>query len=308
MFLLLIAVLLLLSCISGELNQFNCIEVIPGRLFKDHIVSSKDESSYTDCIAFCMDHDEIWLSASLQKNKCNCHNKHFIATDGSTDSSSTYFKLDKSTNSHNCYDIYSCYSKGNGVYNVSLDGTKDDFHIYCDMDNGGWSVIQRRFDGSLSFEKSYVEYQEGFGDVDGEYWLGLDNMHTLVSSGDFEVRFDLEDWEGNTGYAVYSYFSLTDKHSKYQLNISGYAGNVGDAARSHDGMLFSAGTIDNDYWPTKCVDRFGGGGFWYNKCHQMNINGDYNNTAYGEGINWGQWRGYHYSLKSVSMKVRPKQK
>ncbi|CAC5400805.1 Ryncolin-2,Fibrinogen C domain-containing protein 1-A,Microfibril-associated glycoprotein 4,Ficolin-1-A,Ryncolin-1,Tenascin,Fibrinogen C domain-containing protein 1-B,Fibrinogen C domain-containing protein 1 [Mytilus coruscus] len=302
MFLLLI-VLLLLSCISGELNQFNCIEIIPGKLFKDNVVSSKDDSSYTDCITFCLDRDEIWLSASLQKTKCHCHDKHFIGTDGTADSSSTYFKLDKRTNSRNCYDIYMCYSKGNGVYNVSLDGTKDDFQIYCDMDNGGWSVIQSRFDGSLSFQKSYMEYKEGFGDVYGEYWLGLENIHTIVSSGNFEVRFDLEDWEGNTRYAVYSYFALADGNHNYQLNISGYIGNAGDAARTHDGMLFSAGMIDYDNWPTACVDRFGGGGFWYNACHNMNINGQYNNTANGEGINWGQWRGYYYSLKSVSMKI-----
>jgi len=53
----------------------------------------------------------------------------------------------------------------------------------CDMDDagGGWTIIQRRFDGSLDFDRSWREYKRGFGqwqcDSVGELWLGNEQIH-----------------------------------------------------------------------------------------------------------------------------------
>ncbi|XP_062615421.1 fibrinogen beta chain-like isoform X2 [Saccostrea cucullata] len=45
--------------------------------------------------------------------------------------------------------------------------------VYCDMatDGGGWTVIQRRQSGDVSFERNWEEYKMGFGDVSTSYWI-----------------------------------------------------------------------------------------------------------------------------------------
>ena len=303
---LLIAIGFSFPCCVCEFFQFNCITVIPGRHITDNIQVSRPESSLTDCAAFCIDRDHVWLSASLHHATCHCHGRQFdILTNGTYNAMSSYLILNFTYQLTNCYEIYKCFSEGNGVYNI-LDLTFQALPVYCDMNKGGWTIVQRRYDGSVAFDRTFAEYQAGFGDVTGEYWLGLDNIYHMTKYNDYEVRFDLEDNDGDTRYATYDTFKISDVTNYYRITIEGYHGNAGDSMKTHNGMQFSAGIVDNDFWPSRCVDKFGGGGWWYNSCHNVNINGLYNNTEYGLGIIWARWLGFKYSLKSVSMKIRPK--
>ena len=64
-----------------------------------------------------------------------------------------------------------------GVYKIKV---RDRIvEVFCDMttEGGGWIIIQRRFDGSVSFNRNWIEYKNGFGNANGEYWLGNDVIH-----------------------------------------------------------------------------------------------------------------------------------
>ena len=89
-------------------------------------------------------------------------------------------------------------------------------------------VFQRRQDGSTEFYRTWNDYKQGFGSLDGEHWLGNDRMHRLTSQRAYELRIDLADWEGNTRYAVYDSFSVADESDYYRLSIGPYSGTAGN--------------------------------------------------------------------------------
>ena len=83
-------------------------------------------------------------------------------------------------------------------------------------------MFQKRLDGSVDFYLNWSDYKHGFGDLRGEFWLGLDKIHRLTSENNNMLRVDLEDFDGNTRYAEYDMFGV--KNDKYQLILGSYSG------------------------------------------------------------------------------------
>ena len=121
-----------------------------------------------------------------------------------------------------------------GVYTINPDGSKP-IQVLCDMttDGGGWTVFQRRLDGSVDFYLGWESYKNGFGDLNGEFWLGNYNLHRLTAADDVRLRVDLEDFDGNVTYAEYRTFKVADEGDKYRLLIGGYSGTAGDSMKGH---------------------------------------------------------------------------
>ncbi|KAL9982290.1 hypothetical protein ACROYT_G004316 [Oculina patagonica] len=117
-----------------------------------------------------------------------------------------------------------------GVYTINPDGGKP-IQVLCDMttDGGGWIVFQRRLDGSVDFYLGWESYKNGFGDLNGEFWLGNDNLHRLTAADDVMLRVDLEDFDGDIRYAGYTTFKVADEGDRYRLLIGGYSGTAGDS-------------------------------------------------------------------------------
>ena len=111
------------------------------------------------------------------------------------------------------------------MFTINPDGGNA-FDVYCDQntDGGGWTVIQKRLDGSVDFYRGWADYKRGFGNLNGEFWLGLGKMHRLTKTAANRIRVDLEDLDGNTVYADYDMFAVANESVKYQLSLGSYSG------------------------------------------------------------------------------------
>jgi len=208
----------------------------------------------------------------------------------------------------NCAEVYKSGERISGVYTIDPDGLGA-FDVFCDQTapGGGWTVFQKRLDGSADFHRGWNDYKLGFGNLNGEFWLGLDKIHRMTNSDRYKLRVDLEDTTGNTAYAEYNMFAVSSERSKYQLGIGTYSGTAGDSLTYHRGHPFSTKDQDNDNWSKNCAE-YRKGAWWYVSCGYSSLNGPYRHgkisTPY-VGVTWFHWKGHSYSLKRAEMKIRP---
>jgi hypothetical protein len=92
------------------------------------------------------------------------------------------------------------------------------------QNGGGWTVFQRQQDGSVDFYRNWSEYKVGFGNLSGEFWLGLDNIHRLTKYSQRALRVDLMDFYGSKAYAQYQSFSVASESDNYTLNVDDFSG------------------------------------------------------------------------------------
>ncbi|KAG8537937.1 hypothetical protein GDO81_023534 [Engystomops pustulosus] len=131
---------------------------------------------------------------------------------------------------HDCSDLSAQGLTTDGVYLIYPGGGNSPaVPVYCDMTSSGgpWTVFQKRFDGSVSFYRGWKEYKNGFGNANGEYWLGLKNIHLLSQMRSYRLRIDLVDFENEARHGIYDTFSLSPfsidpEEDGYKLHIDGF--------------------------------------------------------------------------------------
>lgn len=145
----------------------------------------------------------------------------------------------------------------------------------------GWMVVQQRFNNETSFRRNWTQYRDGFGEFDGNFWIGLEAMHQLTESSHCQLRIEvfyaaLSQWRS----AEYSSFVIDSESANYTLHVAGYSGDAddnlnyaNDSKKYHNGMKFSTEDRDNDRSLTRNCALIFAGGWWFNDCHSVDLTG-----------------------------------
>lgn len=89
-------------------------------------------------------------------------------------------------------------------------------------------VFQHRSGGSTGFYQNWDAYKEGFGDLNGDFWLGNEKLHYLTNQMDYKLRFDVTTSSGSSAYAEYAEFEIESEANYYRMNQLGTrSGNTG---------------------------------------------------------------------------------
>ncbi|XP_030026691.1 fibrinogen C domain-containing protein 1 isoform X1 [Manduca sexta] len=209
-----------------------------------------------------------------------------------------------------CHEIQMQGFNVSGIYKIKPD-EMEPFYVLCDLTTagGGWTVLQNRFDGSQDFYKGWSDYENGFGNLAGEFWLGLEKISYLTNQKLYELRIEIETQHGQDGYAGYSVFTVGPELEGYRISTLGtYYGTAGDSLSYHAGQKFSTFDMDNDEWKDGSCSAEHGGAWWYKECDKSNLNGKYSLSAdenRGQTIYWISFKGPNYPLTKTKMMIRP---
>lgn len=177
------------------------------------------------------------------------------------------------------------------------------YKILCDThtDGGGWIVVQRRVKGDVDFYRDWTSYRDGFGSLNGDFWIGNEALHNLTDAHPYELRIDVRH-DGRELFAEYSSFRITSEADNYKALIGTYKGTFGfDAMAYHNNRPFSTFDKDNDENPGSCAISHHGA-WWYGSCHHSHLNGVWGAAA-ATGVSWytsKTWRQLYFT----EMKIR----
>ncbi|XP_052870780.1 microfibril-associated glycoprotein 4-like [Anopheles cruzii] len=206
-----------------------------------------------------------------------------------------------------CSDIWNVQP---GAYIIQTNGASNSFMAYCQRDmigKGIWLVIQIRFDGSLDFYRNWTEYRNGFGDIQKEFWIGLERLHQLTSGRPHELMVELRDFEGNYKFTIYTAFEIGSEAEQYKLKTLGaYHGTAGNSLSQHKNMKFTTYDRDNDQNSSENCARIRQGAWWYSNCVQSHLNGLYMSGDDSRSMNWLTFRNSYEGLAFSRMMIRPK--
>src|SRR6218665_1503552 len=147
--------------------------------------------------------------------------------------------------------LFSDYTAQNVTINITIP-TFDSPTQVISVDN--WIVVQQRIDSSTNFGRNWVEYRNGFGVYNYNYWMGLEKMHQLTASSHYKLRIEvyypaLQQWRS----AEYNSFVIDAEANNYTLLVSGFTGDADNglqwsagSGKMHNGMQLSTTDVDHD--------------------------------------------------------------
>ena len=195
-----------------------------------------------------------------------------------------------------------------GVYTINPTGNSP-YQVYCVMDGhdgGGWMTFQRRRSGSVSFERGWADYKNGFGQVsdssggdNSNLWLGNQKVHEFTSAFSSKAWFRLHSRAAGTSWEYrYNNFKVESESNSYTLRLT-------SAVAGHSQWDYHNDNAFNTYDSASpsCSNAYRGG-WWYGGCHYMNYNGLWGNGAVSTYANYAvdhAQHGYYYAISNIDM-------
>lgn len=212
-----------------------------------------------------------------------------------------------------CQELFAEGERQSGLFEIQPRGSPP-FLVNCKMTaDGGWTIIQRRRDGSVDFNQPWEAYKAGFGDPQGEFWLGLEKVHRITGDRGSRLAVQLRDWEGNAESLQFP-VHLGGEDTAYSLQLTAPVANeLGATTVAPSGLSlpFSTWDQDHDLRGDKNCAKSLSGGWWFGTCGHSNLNGQYfrsiphQRQQRKKGIFWKTWRGRYYPLQATTMLIQP---
>ena len=173
-------------------------------------------------------------------------------------------------------------------------------------------ILRRKSNVSpqVNFNRTWREYENGFGDLNTEFWYGLRNIHCLTARDTVQLQVQLN-YSNGTGLTwTYHHFRVLGAENDYRLHIGKAEGPSGahDSLRYHNGRSFSTFDNDNDdHSSENCATLYSGGGWWFRSCYDSFLTGRHTAiTSTNEQINWNEYGRRNIYFPHVEMKIRRK--
>ena len=169
-------------------------------------------------------------------------------------------------------------------------------------DDGGWMVVQRRVDAAVNFSRNLKEYKDGFGDLHGNFWLGLELIHKLAAPGKKAIlRIDMRviNQPEILKSAIYHQFSVNDESDGYRLLVDGY-----DSERSTAKTGFLSANMGRfvTYEEDEVALAYGGG-WWKEGVSTSNLNAYYHTVA-KEMFKEILWQHIYHKIIFTEIKIK----
>lgn len=174
----------------------------------------------------------------------------------------------------------------------------------------GWFVMQQRLDAGFSFNYSWIDYRNGFGQPQENFWLGNEKMYQLTTVKNWKLRFEMMIQTYGWMSAEYEYFTLTDESANYTINLDAFSGDCSNAMMytggtgqyNNNGMPFTTYDVKHDLSQAGYNCAAGqGGGWWYNHCYNACLNAA---ASHPNAYVWGSFTQAVHKLNVTRMMMK----
>jgi len=116
-------------------------------------------------------------------------------------------------------------------------------NVFCpisrdDHEHNQWFIIQNRQSNNINFNRTWIEYRRGFGNILNQtnFWIGNENLYWLTNNYQCRLKIELTDWYNETRLATYELFRISNQNDDYRIQIDGYNGDI-EASNKIDSKL-----------------------------------------------------------------------